>query len=105
MRVEILSEKTLPTCPCGSWLKHWLKYNPGGPNLPEYCAEISCFKSPSRGALVIPENDTERRMHVVPLCRKHSRRSGALELAAAVPLVPYYLSRMLVKVPGSEDHR
>jgi hypothetical protein len=59
-------------CPCGSWLKHWERYNEGSTM---FCAELTCTESAEVGAHV-QKIDEEKNWYIVPLCEKHNACSG-----------------------------
>jgi hypothetical protein len=75
-----------PNCPCGSWLKHWVRYS--GNNDP-FCAATSCLELPTDGAHVQKMDKDDRSWYIVPLCKKHNGLHGQeLDIENNVPLVP-----------------
>ncbi len=85
-RVNNVNGTTDNICKCGSWLAHWQTFS--GQQIPTYCAEKSCVKTPEVGAHVQKESSSDKSWYIAPLCQEHNVRTGqALILVDSVVLV------------------
>jgi len=74
-----------PTCPCGSWIKHWEKYT-GLPALG--CAEIHCTEQATVDSHVQKQGE-DRSWYIVPLCKTHNGKHGQeLRISDNVNIIP-----------------
>jgi hypothetical protein len=74
-----------PYCPCGNWLKHWVKYT--GVSKPA-CAEVSCREEAEVGAHV-QKIGTDHSWYIIPFCKRHNNLRGQeLEILDIFPLIP-----------------
>jgi hypothetical protein len=74
-----------PKCPCGSWLRHWMRYSGETVGL---CAEYTCMQSAEKGAHV-QKVDGEKTWYIIPLCTEHNNQRGQqLTISNSVALVP-----------------
>src|SRR5580698_2962554 len=76
------------TCSCGSWLDHWVNFNPGGQAVPTYCPELSCLRRDLVGAHVQRDGGMDGKWYIVPLCQGHNAKADALNVGDFVSLAP-----------------
>jgi len=72
-----------PTCPCGSWLKHWEN---GSHSNVIYCGTKICMKKTELGGHVVKTDGADQGEYIVPLCPECFHRDDVFEVG--VPLVP-----------------
>jgi len=77
---------TLPVCRCGDWFRHWLNFS--GQLLPPVCPAFECIHPLEIGVLVQLDNPADRRWHILPMCKHHSRESGSMVVSDLVIPVP-----------------
>jgi len=70
-------------CPCGSWLKHWIKSTG---IKPIYCATVMCFRTADLGGHILKAGSYDRGEYIVPLCDWCHRLEEEFEISAI--LVP-----------------
>jgi hypothetical protein len=76
MKVTNLNGTSDNTCSCGSWLKHWEKYNSAGSRIPSRCP--ACGKgTPDVGAHVQKYNSTDNAWYIVPLCYSCNKKTSS----------------------------
>lgn len=76
MKVKNINGTSDNSCKCGTWLKHWEKYNTGSQSIPIYCREVSCMGKPEVGAHVQKADSTDTSWYIVPLCSAHNAKKG-----------------------------
>jgi len=94
------SEST-STCACGSWLKHWEKFNTGNQTLPRYCPETSCTRTDLVGAHVQKADSYDDKWYICPLCNAHNRSSETLTVSDFIALAPANKSETCEKQQSS----
>lgn len=74
-------------CPCGSWLKHWLRFSKQ--SRPEQCPAFLCENAVEVGAHVQAEDTADESWYIIPLCTNCNNQKGeSLIVDAGVALVP-----------------
>jgi hypothetical protein len=72
-------------CKCGNWLQHWRNFSVLP--LPSRCSETLCRDKPEVGAWVQRGDASGAEWYVVPLCKRHSQSTSALEISSFAMLV------------------
>lgn len=83
-RVKNINNGYFPRCTCTSWYEHWTR---GSQQWLICCAEHSCTRPISQGALVQKAGESCNKWYVVPLCRIHASSNEVLDVGD-VDLVP-----------------
>lgn len=69
----------------GSWLQYWEKVTGQQAGA---CAELSCGKLASEGALAQKAGSHNEAWYIIPLCRRHSACPGSsIEVVGYIPMV------------------
>ncbi len=67
------------SCSCGSWLRHWLKFNTGRQSIPTICP--ACKNNRVEvGAHVQKSESTDKSWYIVPLCKACNGKSADTKL-------------------------
>ena len=73
--IKNINNVFIPKCACSTWYEHWT-------NVSQQwlicCAEHSCTKPISQGALVQKAEEDNNMWYVVPLCKIHSNSNDIL---------------------------
>lgn len=85
MKIKNINGTVDNACSCGSWLMHWEKFSG---QTTEYCQEVACTNKDLVGAHVQKANSLDNKWYIYPLCNKHNRHDGELEVSDAFKLVP-----------------
>jgi hypothetical protein len=72
-------------CKCGSWLKHWQNFS--GESIPDICPSYNCYQTDLVGAHVQKANSIDKKWYIVPLCQKHNKSIGDLDILNSATLV------------------
>ena len=77
-----------PSCGCGSWKKHWIKFS--GEPWPAQCSVAGCKLQATEGAHIVRVgNDTPDDEYIVPACYSHNNDHDAeFDLKHNIVLVP-----------------
>lgn len=79
MKVTNINGTSDNICSCGSWLKHWKKYNMAGQNIPYICP--ACGQNLTEvGAHVKKYNSSDDSWYIVPLCKSCNNKSSSAVL-------------------------
>ena len=72
----------LRTCPCGSWIKHWITFS--GQFWPAKCSVAGCSNAPSVGGHVVHQGGMGE--GIVPLCVSCNGLSGTVALKPGISI-------------------
>ena len=87
MKIRNINGTSDTTCKCGSWLKHWENFS--GQTRPSYCPASGCLDKGLVGAHVQKGGgSTDQKWYIYPLCAKHNKHTGELEVSDTYKLVP-----------------
>jgi hypothetical protein len=78
--IKNIDKCKIPACNCGTWYEHW---NRKSGQWLICCAESSCTRPISRGALVQGADNEDGKWYVVPLCHHHNDRFDFLDIGEA----------------------
>lgn len=85
MKVKNINGTSDNTCKCDSWLKHWETYSK---QTTSKCQAKDCDNTDVVGAHVQKGgNSTDKSWFIYPLCNKHNKHSGELEVNSSYELV------------------
>ena len=86
--IKNINDTYLPRCFCSTWYEHWTKTSN---QWLICCAENSCTKPISQGALVQNAEEDNNNWYVVPLCRMHASSNEILDIGdvVLVPIEPH----------------
>jgi hypothetical protein len=85
MKIKNINGTSDSTCRCGSWLKHWERFSRHA--APSYCPVDGCLEKGLLGAHVQKDSATDRNWYIYPLCDKHNRATGTLNVNDTYKLV------------------
>lgn len=86
MKIRNINGTSDTTCKCGSWLKHWVNFS--GLSIPTYCPVSNCLNKELVGAHVQRGGgSTDQKWYICPLCAKHNKHTGELDVSDAYKLV------------------
>ena len=71
-------------CTCGSWIKHWEKFNTIET---DYCAVKGCIKKDRDGAHVRIADGEDESWYITPLCSDHHKPNLEVDIVAKSYLV------------------
>lgn len=97
--IKNINNVYIPRCGCETWYEYWTK------STDQWlicCAEISCTRPISQGALVQDAEKEEDRWYVVPLCRTHAISNDMLDIGNA-HLVPIETQLMAAVEKNKND--
>lgn len=96
--IKNINNVFIPKCTCTTWYEHWER---ASQQWLICCAERTCTKSISQGALVQKAEENNNKWYVVPLCKIHSNSNDILDIGD-VELVA--AETMLTICERTDDH-
>ena len=96
MKIKNINGTTQNVCRCGSWLEHWANFSG---RTAYYCAALDCNETDLKGAHVQKADAADGNWYIVPLCKRHSRETGELEITDLYPLVSANKAETCAKAP------
>lgn len=82
-------------CKCGSWSKHWIKFNSANQSWPMQCSVDNCTSFPTLGGHVIhPDVSGER---IVPMCNSCNGLSSKFNLKPSTQIPSANVSKTCEK--------
>jgi hypothetical protein len=97
--IKNINNVYIPKCGCATWYEHWTN------STDQWlicCAELTCTKPISQGALVQDAEKDEDKWYVVPLCRNHANSNDILDIGDA-HLVPVETASALPPTKDKKD--
>lgn len=79
MKVTNINGTSDNDCSCGSWLKHWDKFNTKGSKRPSQCPACGAW-SVDDGAHVQKYGSTDQSWYIVPLCHSCNMKAKSTVL-------------------------
>lgn len=76
MKVTNINGTSDHTCLCGSWLKHWEKFNLTGQRTPFFCP-VCGYSKVEVGAHVQKYDSYDKDWYIVPLCKSCNNKSSS----------------------------
>lgn len=73
--VKGTSEKS---CSCGTWIDHFKKHSGGRGTI---CYVTTCNDTDVVGAHVVKADGSDSTQYIVPLCQKHNKDTGVMDVA------------------------
>jgi hypothetical protein len=83
-KVKNINGTSQTNCNCKSWLKHWEIYSG---QTTKNCTEKKCTETDLVGAHVQKANSTDSSWYIIPLCKKHNKSEGEIEISDDFMLV------------------
>jgi hypothetical protein len=88
--IKNINSVFIPRFACSTWYEHWER---ASQQWLICCAEHTCTKPISQGALVQKAEENDDKWYIVPLCKQHSKSNdilniGDVELVAVDATLP-----------------